>query len=216
MNLSDFDTLALAQSHEVTVDKKKVGSGQARGFLVTSGIWKILRGIQADNTHDLYALADAIILTASDAESYFGLDSSTAEGQSNIVGAQFLVDAEIMTSEQRDYFLSMAVTTNYPYASKTEDDWDARDIEEILNLDSNLNMHSVSLNISTKPDTPARISIQHRFGKSGNLTDWHEVGSIGSVLYTQQTFQSANIPACTAQIREMRAVCEQTLGMSIA
>jgi hypothetical protein len=120
MNLSDFDTLALAQSHEVTVDKKKVGSGQARGFLVTSGIWKVLRTIQEDKANDLYALADAIIITASDAESFFGLDPDTPEGVANLAGIDILVSAGIMTSDQKDYFLSIPLSIQNPFASETE------------------------------------------------------------------------------------------------
>jgi len=118
--LSDFATLAEAQAHTEVVDKKQVGSGQARGFFVSSGIWTTLRQIQADMAHPLYALADAVIVTASDGSSYFGMDSSTAEGQGNLVAAQMLVDAGVMTEAQKLELLSKALTVTKPYENTTQ------------------------------------------------------------------------------------------------
>ena len=118
--LSDFATLAEAQVHTEITDKKQVGSGQARGFFVTSGIWTALRQIQSDMTHPLYALADAVIVTASDGSSYFGMDSSTAEGQGNLAASQILVDAGVMTEAQKLELFSKALTVTKPYANATQ------------------------------------------------------------------------------------------------
>ena len=119
-SLSDFATLAEAQAHTEMTDKKQVGSGQARGFFVSSGIWTALRQIQSDMTHPLYALADAVIVTASDGSSYFGMDASTAEGQGNLAASQILVDAGVMTEAQKLELLSKALTATKPYANVTQ------------------------------------------------------------------------------------------------
>jgi len=123
MTLSDFATLAEAQAHTEVVDKKQVGSGQARGFFVSSGIWTALRQIQADMAHPLYALADAVIVTASDASSFFGLDTATAEGQGNLAAADTMVAAGIMTEVQKVSLLSLALTPSYPHANATQADF---------------------------------------------------------------------------------------------
>jgi len=69
--------LATIQGYNHTVDTKQVGAGQARGYLVnTNDLWKTLKLIQADMTHALFSLADAIITTSSDANSYFGMDET--------------------------------------------------------------------------------------------------------------------------------------------
>jgi hypothetical protein len=120
MNLQDFITLADAQAYTEIVDKKQVGSGQARGYFVNTGIWTKLKTIQSDITHPLFALADAVIVTASDASSYFGLDVATSEGQGNIAGAQILVDAGVMTAAERDGFLALATKTSKPFANSTQ------------------------------------------------------------------------------------------------
>ncbi len=112
-------TLEEVQQAEITVDKKQVGSGQARGFFVDTDIWKSLKLIQSDITHPLFSLADAIIVTASDANSYFGIDPDTAEGMSNRRGAQYLESTKVMTSEQLEEFLGMSVHTEKPYKDIT-------------------------------------------------------------------------------------------------
>lgn len=120
MNLEEFNTLADAQVFELVTDKKQVGSGQARGFFVKEGIWKALRQIQAEINHPMFGLADAVIITASDASSYFGLDINTAEGLGNLIAAQTMVDASLMTPTQKDGLLSLALKTTYPFAEATE------------------------------------------------------------------------------------------------
>ena len=111
--------LDAAKVHPVNVDSHRVGSGQGRGFLIEEDIWPVLRTIQDDKTHPLFGLADGVIVTASDASSYFGIDPSTSEGVGNIVASQILVDAGIMTSAQRDTFLGKSITITHPFANKT-------------------------------------------------------------------------------------------------
>jgi hypothetical protein len=124
MSLSDFATLAEAQASELITDKKKVGSGQARGFFVSEGIWTALRQIQSDITNPLFALADAVIVTASDASSYFGLDTTTAEGLGNLAAANTMVDTGLMTEAQKVTLLALALKSTYPHATATQADFD--------------------------------------------------------------------------------------------
>ena len=123
MSLSDFATLAEAQAFELITDKKRVGSGQARGFFVSEGIWTALRQIQADITSPLFALADAVIVTASDASSYFGLDVTTAEGRGNLAAANTMVAAGVISEAQKVELLVLALKTTYPHATATQADF---------------------------------------------------------------------------------------------
>ncbi|MFT6991866.1 MAG: hypothetical protein ACJASL_003863 [Paraglaciecola sp.] len=124
MSLSDFATLAEAKAEPLIVDKLQVGSGQARGFFVNEGIWTILRQIQSDMGNPLFALADAVIVTASDASSFFGLDTATAEGVGNLAAAKVMVDAGIMTEAQKVKLLDLALKTTYPHANATQADFE--------------------------------------------------------------------------------------------
>ena len=123
MNLQDFNTLAEAQLWPQVNNKKQVGSGQARGYLVGIGVWKTLRIIRADLEHPLSDLADAVIITAADASSFFGLDPETAEGQGNIASIGMFVDAGILTQPQADTFLGLALSNTHPHANATEHDF---------------------------------------------------------------------------------------------
>jgi hypothetical protein len=123
MSLSDFASLAEAQAFELITDKLQVGSGQARGFLVSEGIWTTLRQIQGDITSPFFALADAVIVTASDASSYFGLDTTTAEGAGNLAAANTMVAAGLMTEAQKVSLLALALKTTYPHATATQADF---------------------------------------------------------------------------------------------
>jgi hypothetical protein len=123
MSLADFSTLADAQAFELITDKKQVGSGQARGFFVSEGIWATLRQIQADINSPLFALADAVIVTASDASSFFGLDTTTSEGLGNLAAAQIMVDAAIMTAAQKTSLLALALKSTYPHINDTQSDF---------------------------------------------------------------------------------------------
>jgi hypothetical protein len=119
----EYETLTDYRAAIFTVDKKQIGSGQARGFFVNKGIWTTLRQIQSDISNPLFALADAVIVTASDASSYFGLDPTTAEGQGNLEAAGVMVAATIMTEAQKIELLGLAIKTTYPNANATEQDF---------------------------------------------------------------------------------------------
>lgn len=217
MNLSDFNTLAEAQAPVIT-DKKQVGSGQARGFFVSEGIWTTLRQIQADMTNPLFALADAVIVTASDASSFFGLDTATAEGQGNLAAAQTMVDAGIMTEVQKDALLSLALTSTYPHATATQEDFDeAKDAGETITLPAKTGQHKVEgITIDNQPRKLTKLTIQQRFGDTAeDLTEWHDVASV-SVLYKQSTYSSGIIPAANSLIRELRLISPLSLGVVVA
>ena len=215
MNLSDFNTLAEAQAYKLITDKKQIGSGQARGFFVNEGIWTTLRQIQADIANPLFALADAVIVTASDASSFFGLDTATAEGQGNLAAADTMVAAGIMTEAQKVDLLSLALTSSYPHADATQLDFDeAKDVGEPITLPANTGQHKVEgITIDKQPRKLTKLTIQQRFGDTAeDLTEWHDVASV-SVLYKQSTYSSGMIPASNSLIRELRLISPLTLGL---
>jgi hypothetical protein len=216
MSLSDFATLAEAQAFELITDKLQVGSGQARGFFVSEGIWTTLRQIQGDITNPLFALADAVIVTASDASSYFGLDTTTAEGRGNLTAAQSMVDAIIMTLAQKTALLALALKSTYPHATATQEDFDeANDAGEVIGLVQNNSQHLITVNITTQPRKPTSLKIQHRFGSSAaDVTEWHDCGTIQNAFYTQRSYYTM-IPASPSAYRELRLVSPLTLGVSI-
>ena len=217
MQLSDFNTLAEAQAYELITDKKQIGSGQARGFFVNNGIWVTLRQIQADIANPLFALADAVIVTASDASSFFGLDTTTAEGLGNLAAADIMVAAGIMTEAQKDTLLALALKSTYPHATATQEDLDeAKDAGETIELAQNNSQHVITVNVTTQPRKPTGLKIQQSFGADiNNMTEWHDCGEVRNVYYTQRTYQTM-IPASPTAYRELRLVSPLTLGVSIA
>ena len=123
LKLEDFETLALAQAYEFTNDKKRIGSGQARGYLIRNGLWSILRAMQANLNNPLSSLADGTIITASDANSHFGLDPSKADGIGNLQSVGVFVSQGVFTQDQADGFLNLAISIENIYANKTELDF---------------------------------------------------------------------------------------------
>lgn len=217
MQLSDFNTLAEAQAYELITDKKQVGSGQARGFFVNNGIWTTLRQVQADIANPLFALADAVIVTASDASSFFGLDTTTAEGAGNLAAADIMVAAGIMTEAQKDTLLALALKSTYPHANATQAEFDeANDTGETIGLAQNNSQHVITVNVTTQPRKPTGLKVQQRFGADDNdVTEWHDCGEVRNVYYTQRTYQTM-IPASPAAYRELRLVSPLTLGVELA
>ena len=137
MKLSDFTTLAEAQAYTITIDTKQVGSGQARGYLVNNNdLWKALKVIQSDITHQLFSLADAIITTASDAQSYFGMDITKADGVANRAGVDILVQAQIMTQDEADGFIAMTLSVTTPFKNSTQIELDTAKAEALLYVDT--------------------------------------------------------------------------------
>jgi len=117
-------TLAATQAYTETTDKKRVGSGQARGYFAQTGIWLALKLIQGDLTHALFSLADATIVTATDASSYFGFDMSKADGIANMAGLDAMVAGNVMTTAQKTSFLDMMITKVTPFSATTQADID--------------------------------------------------------------------------------------------
>lgn len=163
MKLTDHVDLATAQAYEVTVDTKQVGSGQARGYLVnTNDLWKVLKLTQADITHPLFSLADAIITTASDAQSYFGMDETKAEGIANRFGLSVLVSQGIMTQVEADGFIDKTLSKSKPHKNATQADWDKAQLElsqtkvetSYVSADYILNKYRKTVAVSVTIDTP--------------------------------------------------------------
>jgi hypothetical protein len=123
MSVSDSQTLAEYRAEPLVIDKNQVGSGQARGFFIRKGIWQVLKTIQSDMNHPLFELADGVIITASDASSYFGLDPTTADGQGNLAAAETMVDTGLITESQKSELLGLAIKTTHPNANATEQDF---------------------------------------------------------------------------------------------
>jgi hypothetical protein len=123
MSSSDSQNLAEYRAEPLVIDKKQVGSGQARGFFIRKGIWQVLKTIQSDMNHPLFELADGVIITASDASSYFGLDPTTADGQGNLAASEIMVAEQLITEAQKDELLGLAIKITYPNATATEADF---------------------------------------------------------------------------------------------
>ena len=217
MQLSEFPTLAEAQAYELITDKKQIGSGQARGFFVNNGIWVTLRQVQADIANPLFALADAVIVTASDASSFFGLDTTTAEGLGNLAAADIMVAAGIMTEAQKVDMLALALKSKYPHANATQAEFDeAKDVGETIGLNQNNSQHVITVSITKQPLKPTGLKIQQRVGADNlDMTEWHEIAEIRNVYYTQKPHKSPQIPASPTAYRELRLVSPLTLGVSI-
>ena len=139
MNLKQYiqenptDTLADIQAYSVTVDTKQVGSGQARGLFVNETgigsydgvpIWTIFSMAASDPTHPQFAIASAILITASDAGSYFGMDEDKPDGVANRAGIASLVTDEIMSQETADKFIAKTISTTYPFKHTTQEEFD--------------------------------------------------------------------------------------------
>ena len=120
------------QTFEYKDETFKVGSGAARGWFVENDIWRQLKTFQADIAHPLFSLADAIIVTASDASSFFGVDASTSVGRSNIAGAAALAGHGVMTSDQVHEFLNKSIKVSIPFLNVTQPEFDAAKAEIAL------------------------------------------------------------------------------------
>ena len=111
--------------YEFVENKLKVGSGAARGYFVSIGAWSKLKAARDDVTNPLSDLADAVLITASDASSWFGLDETKSEGVSNHDGAMALVAGGILTDEQRLAFLEKAKRRTRPFSDVPQFEYDA-------------------------------------------------------------------------------------------
>ena len=134
MKLTDFETLELAHAYEVVTDTKQVGSGQARGFFVNEEcigdyagmkLWTLFNTVASDVTNPLFPLASAIIITASDASSYFGMDTTKADGIGNRAALAGLVAMGIMSQETADKFIAKTLSISYPFIDATLVEFDA-------------------------------------------------------------------------------------------
>lgn len=134
MKLEEFETIEQAKSYEVVTDTKQVGSGQARGFFVNEEcigdyagmkLWTLFNIAASDVTNPLFPLASAIVITASDAQSYFGMDVTKADGISNRAGLAGLVALGVMSQETADKFIAKTLSTSYPFSDVTQEEFDA-------------------------------------------------------------------------------------------
>lgn len=132
-------TLADAQAYPVTIDTKQVGSGQARGLFITEmgagdyssmTLWTVFSAAAADINSSLFSLASAIIITASDGSSYFGMDDTKADGIGNRAALDGLVAGGVMTQATADKFIAKTLSTTYPFATATQEEFDAANVPE--------------------------------------------------------------------------------------
>ena len=126
--------LVAVNTHPQVNDKKRVGSGQARGYFAKPdvGIWKKLKATKNDPENSLAELCEAVLITATDAQSYFGLDPELPDGIANRAGAEALVAGGIMTPDQKTTFLGMAISTTYPLSAVDQAELDAAKAELAL------------------------------------------------------------------------------------
>ena len=126
MNLSDFADLQTAQAFELTTDTKQVGPGQARGYFVnTNNMWKRFRDIQDNREHPFYGVADTIIATSLDANSYFGMDETKADGIASRAALAALLSNNIITQQEADGFIAKTLSASKPFANTTQEQFNS-------------------------------------------------------------------------------------------
>ena len=139
--LIDNPTKTYAETilHEESVDTKQVGSGQARGFFIRTNVkdspqklWAFFNLLASDPTHEAFDTASGIVVTASDAQSYFGMDDTKADGIANRQGVADLVTADIMDQDTADAFIALTLTITKPFKDVTEPQWDAEKLISTL------------------------------------------------------------------------------------
>tara|TARA_B110000902_G_scaffold228824_1_gene269174 strand:+ start:464 stop:1126 length:663 start_codon:yes stop_codon:yes gene_type:complete len=115
-----------------------------------------------------------------------------------------------------DYCISFANPVTYPYADVTQEDFDeVNDFGEVITAPIIFPQHIMTIKVSNKPRKPVSMKVQQRFGEDNtDLTDWHNVGTILNVEYTQAKY-SVQIAKSPAPYRELRIVCPLTLGVEV-
>lgn len=127
MNLSDFETLAAAKSHEVTT-YKLINSGAAMPWLAKMGVWDKLEN---NTTNTAVAITETgatvgslckLVLAAAQGAG-FQIDPGTEAGAENRALAQLLVDNNVFTGAEMQAFFALGETVENPFATATEYDF---------------------------------------------------------------------------------------------
>lgn len=85
--------------------------------------------------------------------------------------------------------------------------------EVLLPNSTQAKVYTLTITKNTPKNTA--VQIMQRFGADVNdLTPWHPVGQFSNVQYKQQSYKS-QIGACAAAYRELKAVSEYLLDMSV-
>jgi hypothetical protein len=129
MNLQDFATLALAQTHEQTT-YRKIGANEARQFFSIMGARDNIESnlnntavvqVVPDVNTTVGALCRSVLDTLSGGN--FATDPSIQDGQLNRVASAILVTAGALTQAQVDGFFALGETITTPFAGATEHDF---------------------------------------------------------------------------------------------
>lgn len=153
MNLQQYvaanptKTLTEIQGYELVVDTKQVGSGQARSFFKKTlthpecsfgvmPLWTLFSAAAQDVTHLMFADASTIIITASDAGSFFGMDIEKEDGKSNRDALDDLVAKKIITQVAADGFIAKTLSVSKPFANVNQEEVDAAKLAVTLYVDT--------------------------------------------------------------------------------
>jgi hypothetical protein len=210
--LSEFGTLVAAQTHP-DYQGKMISPDMMLAFLTGFSLVSILDTVaeraSTPNTEEAKGLRKAFS---------FGSEFNLIIGHpaSQVVLLNKMKDDNIISQAFVDYCITYANPVTYPYADATQEDFDeAHDIGETVAAPINFFQHLLTVKVANKPRKPVSMTVQQRFGEDNtDLTDWHNVGTILNVEYTQATY-SVQIAKSPTPYRELRIVCPLTLGVEV-
>ena len=123
-SMTNVDLVPVLQAIENIEETYKISAGVARGYLVSVGAWHQLKEIQSDKTHpkydELFGIADATMITATETVSYFGVNINTDTGRINHDAIDTMVANGIKLIKSD--FLNLSKKITYPYKGVTEFD----------------------------------------------------------------------------------------------
>lgn len=201
MNLNEFETIEAAQAYTST-DKIIITSNVMRMMLVQTGLY----GYITTNTDDTsLAITDSVKTDAK-----FNLIDGDPLGEAN----KLMMDSLISTHSEKAAelaalkaaLLAYANPEHQPFANVTALEFrKAKGVYAVeLPILGSKGQHVTEFGIVESVPEPAEVVLMQRFGTEGDLTEWHPVGST-RVLYKQSGYKIM-VPACTADIRELKLV----------
>ena len=152
LKTSPASDLATTQAFEDVADSGQIGSGQARGFFINEEavgdnvgvkLWTLFSKIAKDTEHPMFPLASGVVITASDASSYFGMDITKTDGVANRQAIAGLVAMNIMSQKTADKFLAKTLTITKPFINVTQEQQDEAILEN--SLEGSLESHSYTI-----------------------------------------------------------------------
>lgn len=226
MNLKEF-LLTADADNQIALDAAKlhplttgvlIHRDSMNSILAIAGIYVRFKEIAIEANHPFQNLIAAFL--DSTEYNFKQSEKPSSTGMRQIAALDAIINANIDVSVPlasiKPAIMAKANQITYPFANTTlQDIIDERDSGEVVSLPINNAQHVLSMSITTKPSKTISVKVQQRFGADNtDLTEWHDCGSFVGVNYTQQTYKS-QIAASPAPYRELRAVSDITIGMSI-